>query len=197
MRLWSLVFLAMTAAGILTAATWVSAEETPSVIPLIHPESEVQVQAPKLRMWELDGALFKSLSSLDPNQLGTARLLVRRFLNESLSVGADFRYWPRDSYPLSEETGNSTWALGGSGQLYLFRSGYIGGYVGASLLWVPIHSEATFAPEVGFKWFASQRFAVGFSYWILTDVRSYTLSFEPAFNGKSRQTLGLELSVYL
>jgi hypothetical protein len=193
--------LALTAASLLTAfPSLVHADGAPPAAQTAAPVSEsvtATTAAPYSPTWEIDGALFKSLSSQDSNQLGTARLMVRRFFTDTLAIGADVRYWPGGSYPLTGQDGSGTWAAGATGQLYLFKSGYIGAYVGSSLLWVPNYSQAVFTPEVGFKWFATQRVGIGISYWILTDLFSYTTSFEPASTGKSRQNLGLELSVNL
>lgn len=190
-RIWILSFL-ITAVSFLALSSTSFAEEPPTLS-----EAQAQPQPEHHHMWEINAAAFKSFSSDDPNQLGAVRMAFRRFLNESLSVGADIRYWPAGSYPLTNDTSAGAWAAGGTGQLYLFRSSYIGAYLGGSLLWVPTNSQAVFAPEVGFKWFASQRLALGLSYWILTDLGSYTTSFEPYPTGRSRQSLGFELSVYL
>jgi hypothetical protein len=178
--------------------TSVASAPEPALPPAASPaESQPRTVLTRHR-WELGGAVFKTLAAPDNNsQIGAARLLIRRFINDSLTVGADFRYWPVGSYPLSDSSDTSAWALGGNGQLYLFRTSHIGAYLGGSLLWVPTHTEAAFAPEAGFKWFCSQRLALGVSYWILTDLGSYTTSFAPPFNGKSRQSLGFEVSVYL
>ena len=200
MRVW---ILALTAVSFVTLLTLglstrpVLGDEPAPAQPAAVSETVPLPPAANRRMWELDGALFKSFSGQNANQLGTARLTLRRFLNDSLSVGTDLRYWPAGSYPLTDDTSSGAWAVGGNGQLYLFKSSYIGAYLGGSLLWVPTYAAAAFAPEVGFKWFASQRVALGISYWILTDLGSYTTSFEPASTGRSRQNLGLEISVYL
>lgn len=197
----SQTFRNLLAVGFLTLlpSSIANAEETPAAMPPSAAPS-AEAAAPSLtfkRMWEIDGAVFKTLSSDDSGQLGTARVLVRRFLNDSVSAGLDVRFWPSGSYPLSNDSRTGSWAVGGSGQLYLFRNHYLGVYLGSSLLWVPSDAELALAPEVGVKWFATQRLAVGVSYWILSDLGSYTTSFEPPSIGKSRQSLGLEFSFYL
>lgn len=190
-RIWSLSF-SIAVVSFLALSSASHAEENPS-----QSEAQAQPQNELRHMWEINAAAFKSFSGDAPNQLGAVRLAFRRFLNDSLSIGADVRYWPAGSYPLTSDPSSNAWAAGGTGQLYLFRSSYIGAYLGGSLLWVPSNAQAVFAPEAGFKWFASQRLALGLSYCILTDLGSYTTSFEPLSTGRSRQSLGFELSVYL
>jgi hypothetical protein len=162
------------------------------------PQSETrQPDLKNHHRWELDLAAFKAISGTDTNQVGAVRFLARRFVNETLSLGADIRYWPSGSYPLGDDAGTGTWGAGGVGQLYLFRNNYLGAYLGTSLLWVPTGNQFDVSPEAGIKAFVSQRIAIGLAYWMLADIRTYAISFEPPANGKSRQSLGLELSVYL
>lgn len=147
------------------------------------------------RTWALEAGAFRGFSG--DRLMGSTRVVARRFLTDSLTAGLDVRHWSQGAYPLSTREDSGAWAAGGSGQLYLFQNKYLGGYLGASLLWVPTDSQVAFAPEAGIKWFATQRFAIGITYWILTDLRSYTASFEPPVTGRSRQNLGLELSIFL
>jgi hypothetical protein len=161
------------------------------------PESEAQLpsESEQAHQWGLDTSLFKSFSG--EAAVSSARFVARRFVTESASLGIDLRHWGSGSYPLERDAGSGTWGTGINGEFGLFRGRYLGAFVGASFLWVPAPGQIAFAPEANLKWFASHWIAVGLAYTVLTDLGSSFMSFDPPASGQSRQSLGLQVSVYL
>lgn len=147
-------------------------------------------------LFELGPSFSASWNDDGKGRMGDLRLPVRYFVFSGANLGVEARYWPSGSYPLSQGTGGVV-ATGANGQIYFVNQSRLGAYVGGALLWAPAHTQLILSPEVGVRYFITQKIAIGASYEIVTDLGSFLLSIEPTPTSGSTQSAGLSLAFEL